>query len=154
MAGREMRKIPKRIRSEYWPPPPASPPPGKKLFCWPAVFLCSPSRSRRCPAANCLEKCLREKRERLRRKRKVIQKKGGRGNERKGELREGFLIPQSALSRPSLSPPRRRFLNPAPNARHIPRRLVSPPPQCFKSNVIVLLLLCASNVSRQKRFLM
>lgn len=153
MAGREMRKIPKRIRSEYCPPPPASPPPGKKLFCWPAVFRCSPSRSRR-PAENCLEKCLREKRKgTAAQKKKSDSKKRGAWKRKKGRVARGFFDSSerslSPVSLPS-SPP---FLNPAPNARHIPRRLVSPPPQCFKSNVIVLLLLCASNVSRQKRFL-
>ena len=42
MAGREMRKIPKRIRSEYCPPPPASPPPEKSCFVGPLFFVVPP----------------------------------------------------------------------------------------------------------------
>lgn len=42
MAGREMRKIPKRIRSEYCPPPPASPPPRKKVVLLARCFSLFP----------------------------------------------------------------------------------------------------------------
>jgi len=63
MAGREMRKIPKRIRSEYCPPPPASPPPRKKVVLLARCFSLFPLALPSLPCGELFGKMFERKKE-------------------------------------------------------------------------------------------